>query len=267
MKKEFLFVSSLLIVTLFSCNGGESKSTSSTSIVESSSVSSSLSSEESSVESSSLIESSSIEVTSEEESTLTSEETSTTVEETSEVIETSIIESSEEESSLGEDTSIIEESSSSLISESSVEEELILDFNAIPETSQGAYNKNFTFELGDYSFFGDRMQRGSGDHEGTIQFSNSTKGSGYFYNLTPMSASITLTVKKQTQSYSGQDFDFTGVPTIYVGEEINPSLEIEPLLEETDRYYIYKFSVPSYFKIVDESEYKMLLKKASFVIE
>lgn len=119
----------------------------------------------------------------------------------------------------------------------------------IPETGQSKYNNEFDFSHDGFDLFGDYMQRGTGDYANTIQMK---KGVSYFYNKTMATGTITLSVLDKGE--------YTGVPTIYVGNTENPteSIEWESKKQESNAI-IYTAKFTNYFKVSDESSYALYL--------
>lgn len=288
MKMYFLLIlgSALLLA---SC-GGNSSPVVSSSATQSSIESSQISESSSFIESSSEIEvsseeesipeiseesevfSSKIELSSLEESSETqeiseselSEESESAVSE-SEAEESSLVESSEEEPSesiySSESEYISEREEESEIEESSEEEATVItiDRNCIPETKQSQYldNVDFTDVSEEYNFHGDRIQRGTGDFDGYIQFSSASKGAGYLYNKDRIKGSVEL---RFLHMHNHQGASVTGIPTVYVGEEMNPSTEIELESKYTSGLDYYYFSFDGFFKLTTKSNYKMELE-------
>lgn len=134
----------------------------------------------------------------------------------------------------------------------------------IPETSQSAYNLDFDFESNGYSFHGDRMQRGHGEYDGTIQFSSATRGAGFFYNRESLKGTVSFNVQKKESTYG----NFTGVPTIYGGSEENPLETILPtMVSEGSKLTTYEFEFDGYFTIFNNSEYMMAVTEFVFELE
>lgn len=119
----------------------------------------------------------------------------------------------------------------------------------IPSTAQSKYNYEFEFEQDGFILFGDVIQRGTGSQDKTIQMK---KEISYFYNKTKASGTITLSVLDKNE--------YTGIPTIYSGENENPSsiIEWESKKQESNAI-IYQASFNDYFKISDESSFALYL--------
>lgn len=119
----------------------------------------------------------------------------------------------------------------------------------IPTTEQSKYNNEFEFTHDGFTLFGDYMQRGNGDWATTIQMKKSVS---YFYNKTMATGTITLSVLDKGE--------YTGVPTIYVGNTEDPteSIEWESKKQESNAI-IYQAKFTNYFKVSDESSYALYL--------
>lgn len=190
------------------------------------------------------------------------------------------IESSEDliEDSLEEVSSeVVEESNEEIIESSeegfpseevtSIEERVkIFSLTAedIPETSQSQYNLDFDFESNGYAFHGDRVQRGHGEYDGTIQFSSASRGAGYFFNSESLKGTVTFNVQKKESTYG----NFTGIPTIYGGSEVNPLENILPtMVSEGSNLTTYEFEFEGYFTIYNNSQYMMAVTEFIFDLE
>lgn len=137
--------------------------------------------------------------------------------------ENSDVESSfEESSSLGESledsslSSTVEFSGEVPSSDSSSSEDIpakgswSLDSSAIEDTDQNHYLNDYSFALEDslgneVFFYGDYIQRGKGEWEGTVQMK---KEVSYIECRTLLSGTLSLSVKKRDTAYG----DFTGIP-------------------------------------------------------
>ena len=119
----------------------------------------------------------------------------------------------------------------------------------IPSTAQSKYNNEFEFEADGFTLFGDFIQRGTGSYDKTIQMK---KEVSYFYNKTKGNGTITLSVMDKGE--------YTGLPTIYCGDDENPSTAIEwENKKQESNAIIYQASFNNYFKISDESSYALYL--------
>ncbi len=141
------------------------------------------------------------------------------------------------------------ESSKESKSESTVAKTYTFTSENIPTTEQSKYNNEFEFTQEGFTLFGDYIQRGNGDWANTIQMK---KGVSYFYNKTKATGTITLSLLDKG--------DYTGVPTIYVGDAENPSSTIEwEIKKQESNAIIYQAKFTNYFKISDESSYALYL--------
>ncbi len=141
------------------------------------------------------------------------------------------------------------ESSEESKSESTVAKTYTFTSENIPTTEQSKYNNEFEFTQEGFTLFGDYIQRGNGDWANTIQMK---KGVSYFYNMTKATGTITLSVLDKG--------DYTGVPTIYVGDAENPSTSMEwEIKKQESNAIIYQANFTNYFKISDESSYALYL--------
>ncbi len=141
------------------------------------------------------------------------------------------------------------ESSEESKSESKAVKKYTFTSDNIPATEQSGYNYNFEFTQDGFTLFGDCMQRGNGDWANTIQMK---KGISYFYNKTMATGTITLSVLDKG--------DYTGVPTIYVGDSENPTSAIEwESKKQESNSIIYQAKFTNYFKISDESSHALYL--------
>lgn len=133
--------------------------------------------------------------------------------------------------------------------ETHVAKKYTITSNDIPTTDQSKYNNEFDFEHDGFSLFGDYMQRGNGDWANTIQMK---KGVSYFYNKTMATGTITLSVLDKGE--------YTGTPTIYVGDSENPSAAIDwESKKQESNAIIYQANFTNYFKISNESGYALYL--------
>lgn len=141
------------------------------------------------------------------------------------------------------------ESSEEPKSESTIAKTYTFTSENIPTTEQSKYNNEFEFTQEGFTLFGDYIQRGNGDWANTIQMK---KGVSYFYNKTKATGTITLSLLDKG--------DYTGVPTIYVGDAENPSSTIEwEIKKQESNAIIYQAKFTNYFKISDESSYALYL--------
>ncbi len=141
------------------------------------------------------------------------------------------------------------ESSKESKSESTIAKTYTFTSENIPTTEQSKYNNEFEFTQEGFTLFGDYIQRGNGDWANTIQMK---KGVSYFYNKTKATGTITLSLLDKG--------DYTGVPTIYVGDAENPSSTIEwEIKKQESNAIIYQAKFTNYFKISDESSYALYL--------
>lgn len=127
----------------------------------------------------------------------------------------------------------------------------ILTKENIEATQQSTYLNDYDFSIDDtLHFHGEYLQRGTGSHEGTIQMK---KGVSYFYSLEKIKGAITFKIK--------QNGDYTAVPSLYTGQEENPTekVEFEKVTQDADSIIYSKMLNGEYFCFKDESNYALYL--------
>ena len=127
----------------------------------------------------------------------------------------------------------------------------ILTKENIEATQQSTYLNDYDFSIDDtLHFHGEYLQRGTGSHEGTIQMK---KGVSYFYSLEKIKGAITFKIK--------QNGDYTVVPSLYTGQEENPTekVEFEKVTQDADSIIYSKMLNGEYFCFKDESNYALYL--------
>ena len=127
----------------------------------------------------------------------------------------------------------------------------VLTKENIEATQQSTYLNDYDFSIDDtLHFHGEYLQRGSGSHEGTIQMK---KGVSYFYSLEKIKGAITFKIK--------QNGDYTAVPSLYTGQEENPTekVEFEKVTQDADSIIYSKMLNGEYFCFKDESNYALYL--------
>ena len=127
----------------------------------------------------------------------------------------------------------------------------VLTKENIEATQQSTYLNNYDFSIDDtLHFHGEYLQRGTGSHEGTIQMK---KGVSYFYSLEKIKGAITFRIK--------QNGDYTAVPSLYTGQEENPTekVEFEKVTQDADSIIYSKMLNGEYFCFKDESNYALYL--------
>lgn len=127
----------------------------------------------------------------------------------------------------------------------------VLTKENIEATQQSTYLNDYDFSIDDtLHFHGEYLQRGTGSHEGTIQMK---KGVSYFYSLEKIKGAITFRIK--------QDGDYTAVPSLYTGQEENPTekVEFEKVTQDADSIIYSKMLNGEYFCFKDESNYALYL--------
>ena len=79
------------------------------------------------------------------------------------------------------------------------------------------------------------------------------KGVSYFYSLEKIKGAITFRIK--------QDGDYTAVPSLYTGQEENPTekVEFEKVTQDADSIIYSKMLNGEYFCFKDESNYALYL--------
>ena len=127
----------------------------------------------------------------------------------------------------------------------------VLTKENIEATQQSTYVNDYDFSIDDtLHFHGEYLQRGTGSHEGTIQMK---KGVSYFYSLEKIKGAITFRIK--------QNGDYTAVPSLYTGQEENPTekVEFEKVTQDADSIIYSKMLNGEYFCFKDESNYALYL--------
>ena len=127
----------------------------------------------------------------------------------------------------------------------------VLTKENIEATQQSTYLNDYDFTIDDtLHFHGEYLQRGTGSHEGTIQMK---KGVSYFYSLEKIKGAITFKIK--------QNGDYTAVPSLYTGQEENPTekVEFEKVTQDADSIIYSKMLNGEYFCFKDESNYALYL--------
>lgn len=127
----------------------------------------------------------------------------------------------------------------------------VLTKENIEATQQSTDLYDYDFSIDDtLHFHGEYLQRGTGSHEGTIQMK---KGVSYFYSLEKIKGAITFKIK--------QNGDYTAVPSLYTGQEENPTekVEFEKVTQDADSIIYSKMLNGEYFCFKDESNYALYL--------
>ena len=127
----------------------------------------------------------------------------------------------------------------------------VLTKENIEATQQSTYLNDYDFSIDDtLHFHGEYLQRGTGSHEGTIQMK---KGVSYFYSLEKIKGAITFRIK--------QNGDYTAVPSLYTGQEENPTekVEFEKVTKDANSIIYSKMLNGEYFCFKDESNYALYL--------
>lgn len=127
----------------------------------------------------------------------------------------------------------------------------VLTKENIEATQQSTYLNDYDFSIDDtLHFHGEYLQRGTGSHEGTIQMK---KGVSYFYSLEKIKGAITFKIK--------QNGDYTAVPSLYTGQEENPTekVEFEKVTQDADSIIYSKMLNGEFFSFKDESNYALYL--------
>ena len=127
----------------------------------------------------------------------------------------------------------------------------VLTKENIEATQQSTYLNDYDFSIDNtLHFHGEYLQRGTGSHEGTIQMK---KGVSYFYSLEKIKGAITFKIK--------QNGDYTAVPSLYTGQEENPTkkVEFEKVTQDADSIIYSKMLNGEYFCFKDESNYALYL--------
>ena len=127
----------------------------------------------------------------------------------------------------------------------------VLTKENIEATQQSTYLNDYDFSIDDtLHFHGEYLQRGTGSHEGTIQMK---KGVSSFYSLEKIKGAIIFKIK--------QNGDYTAVPSLYTGQEENPTekVEFEKVTQDADSIIYSKMLNGEYFCFKDESNYALYL--------
>ncbi|MBQ4255221.1 MAG: hypothetical protein II721_04405 [Bacilli bacterium] len=177
---------------------------------------------------------------------------------------------SEESSSISEES--MEESASEEASASSYEDvgSWTIDSSSIEPTEKNKYLYNYTFSVTsslekELSFYGDLIQRGTGQWEGHVQMKKYDDGeSGVIESKFPMSGTLTLNVLLRTQYYEDKDHDFTGVPEVKSGEEDNLSVIEATSVVEEGGYRVYTYEIDGYFSLAPSTGYAIYFSSLSF---
>ena len=182
--------------------------------------------------------------------------------------------SSIEDSSVGEVSSSNEESSDS--KEASLDPEAAiwtLSGADLPKNpSQGKHHDlPFSVNAQDgstVSFLGDDILKGGGSKGGvsiddTIQL---TKQTGYFYMTAGMAVHLEFDVVRIIETYGGLDHDYTGVPSLYSGDEMDASngerVELTCLIDEANQKVHYSCDLPyARFRIQNDSGYALYIQE------
>ncbi len=142
-----------------------------------------------------------------------------------------------------------------------------LGCSGIADSAQSQYLNDYTFSLTDasgkeVSFYGDYIQRGKGDWDGLIQMK---KEVGVLECRTKGSGTLTLSVKKRIVSYGGEDYDYTGIPSLYVSSDLENWSLLDGSKQDGDSLLSYTFSyAASYWRITVGESYALYLSSVSF---
>lgn len=152
------------------------------------------------------------------------------------------------------------ETSSSSEESSSIEQPAttVLSFTAenAPSPVSGGYPtdeaaNNIT--VGGIDFTLNQVMKGGGEYDGTVQMRKETS---YLYSKREVRGDFTLKVMRKALDYG----DFTGIPTLYCGDEMNPRAETEVVelqKAEEDMMVIYTGFVDGFITLADESSYAL----------
>ncbi len=142
----------------------------------------------------------------------------------------------------------------------------------LEETAQSQYLNDYGFSIEDSTgdavfFYGDYLQQGKGDFEGTIQFKKGGNGKLECHSL--LDGVVILDVYKRISYFDSQDHDYTGVPQFFVSEDLVTWDALEGTMEEgTSNNRLYSFKVSkTYFKFVTNAENALYLNSVSFGVD
>ena len=139
-----------------------------------------------------------------------------------------------------------------------------LDSSAIQDTEQNQYLNSYSFALTDslgseVFFYGDYIQRGKGEWEGTLQMK---KGVSYIECRTLLSGTLSLSIKKRVSSYG----DFTGTPVFSLSPNSLDWAEKGGAKKEEGDAVVYSYSfTSSYFRFAAGEKNALYLLSASFI--
>ena len=115
------------------------------------------------------------------------------------------------------------------------------------------------------SFIGDAILKGAGSKSGisidnTIQLS---KEEGQIYMTSGSAIYIEIEIARIAQSYGGEEYDYTGIPTLYSANEMTADngekVELS-LTELPNGHYVYGAMLPHMrFRLANESEYALYI--------
>ena len=162
-----------------------------------------------------------------------------------------------------------ESSTSSAVSSTSEKEEpaeswtLTLNSDLLISTQQSQYLNDYPFQATrsdgqTVSFFGDYIQPGHGEWDGTIQMK---KYESYIYSKSAFS-SCHVSMGIKIRAYNGDDF--SGVPTFYAGQSEDPTIEKTPSVSEKEGVRVFEFDMEGYFKLANLSQYAMYVISIEF---
>ncbi len=139
--------------------------------------------------------------------------------------------------------------------------------SALADTAQSQYLNDYGFAITDtlgkeVNFYGDYIQRGKGEWDGLIQMK---KADGVLECRTKGSGTLTFAVRKRIVNYSGEDHDFTGIPSLYLSNDLENWSLLEGNKEDGDTSLSYSYSFSSsYWKMTVGETYALYLQEASF---
>lgn len=131
----------------------------------------------------------------------------------------------------------------------------ILNTTDFPKNVAGGYPADQEIVSGDGStFFISSCMQAGGKGDGHIQMK---KGVSFFYNKTKLAGSLSFKVLRN-ETPSG---DFTGIPTIYQGENEHPiENKVELKMAQEDKWNVYSCKIKDYFTLANESSYAIYVK-------
>ena len=139
--------------------------------------------------------------------------------------------------------------------------------SALSDSAQSQYLNDYSFLITDtsgheVSFYGDYIQRGKGEWDGTIQMK---KEVGLLECRSKGSGTLSLSITKRIVSYGGEDRDFTGIPSLYISSDLENWSLLDGNKKDGDSSVSYSYNyTASYWKMVVGESNAVYLASASF---